>query len=731
MKAHLFIILALSGVIFTGNAGAVDDDAGMPPVGDLQTAVTPRFEAITDDFSDLSEWDLIFSEAESSYGDRPSVSNYNITIDEGFGVPAPSVRIAGGGSSTFATIYRTFDLDHLGDGDLFLGADVWIEHKPVHTDAGPVFRTPAFTVEIKNADGEFLLRTASIKPSHQWAYHEFDIGDLLEGTPSITILLSLSDWTSADHKEKMYIDNFYLGAKPPVITAPKDITKEATAPLTPIFIGIAGATDNLDPSPVISNDAPEKFPVGTTVITWKAADSSGNFATAEQTVTIQDTTKPVFSNLPSSATYTADSASGIKAEFVPPTATDTVDLDVNVTSSHISGTTFPVGDTTVAFTAEDDSGNAASYEITITVKYISGFQTITDDFLDLNQWETLISPCTRGSDYNSYTFTIDNTDGNPPPSVKIAGAADCHFLYFIRSIDVSELGDDESLFVGMDFKGLSTSYPEPPIRPKFGINLIVFNDISYNYYSKAFNERVSDRTWKLLSSDITGIARNANEIRIVILFVDPSSFDRQLEIYYDNFYIGTTPPSRSVQGSQSNAIPDGSTFQPTPHDGSRQTAESLSPVDTPTITITGGNPLNHEAHTNFVDPGASCIEADKIWPADASMENVEIIGTHIVTYVCSGSNGVSITSRVVNIVDTTNPAISLDGLAIVEHPNGASYSDAGATCSDNYDPDRHVESDDTVDVNTPGQQTLRYTCTDSSGNRAEDVVRTVVVLESR
>ena len=51
-------------------------------------------------------------------------------------------------------------------------------------------------------------------------------------------------------------------------------------------LGEASATDAVDGSPVITNDAPDMFPIGTTTITWNATDSAGNWATATQLVTV-------------------------------------------------------------------------------------------------------------------------------------------------------------------------------------------------------------------------------------------------------------------------------------------------------------------------------------------------------------------------------------------------------------------------------------------------------------
>jgi hypothetical protein len=79
---------------------------------------------------------------------------------------------------------------------------------------------------------------------------------------------------------------------PPVLTVPADIVLEATGLLTPVSLGTATATDLADPSPVLTNDAPPAFPIGTTVVTWTATDAAGNSASATQSVTVADTTPP-------------------------------------------------------------------------------------------------------------------------------------------------------------------------------------------------------------------------------------------------------------------------------------------------------------------------------------------------------------------------------------------------------------------------------------------------------
>ena len=159
----------------------------------------------------------------------------------------------------------------------------------------------------------------------------------------------------------------------PVITAPADVTMEATAHLTPVSLGTPTFSDNLTATAdiVISNDAPAAFQVGTTIVTWTATDKAGNSAKATQKVTITDTTKPTIAHH-DDVTVEATSANGAIVTYDPPVATDIVDGTDTVTCLSAnelgSGDTFPIGDTTVTCNATDKAGNAAvptSFKVTV------------------------------------------------------------------------------------------------------------------------------------------------------------------------------------------------------------------------------------------------------------------------------------------------------------------------------------------------------------------------------
>ncbi len=82
--------------------------------------------------------------------------------------------------------------------------------------------------------------------------------------------------------------------------------------------------------------------------------------------------------------------------------------------------------------------------------------------------------------------------------------------------------------------------------------------------------------------------------------------------------------------------------------------------------------------------------------------------------------------------DTTKPVIALLGNASVTVEAGASYTDAGATASDDVDGDisSRIVKGGSVNTSVPGNYTLTFNVSDSAGNAADQVVRTVRVSDT-
>ena len=93
------------------------------------------------------------------------------------------------------------------------------------------------------------------------------------------------------------------------------------------------------------------------------------------------------------------------------------------------------------------------------------------------------------------------------------------------------------------------------------------------------------------------------------------------------------------------------------------------------------------------------------------------------------SQDLSIQANFEASMDAGAPVISLIGDADVSHAQGKPYTDAGATATDDVDGDitSSVTTSGTVTTGTAGAYTITYSVSDSAGNAATQVTRTVTV----
>jgi hypothetical protein len=145
----------------------------------------------------------------------------------------------------------------------------------------------------------------------------------------------------------------------PTIAAAEDVT---LASCVDHAIGFAMAADRCDGGPVtVTNDAPGTFVVGPNLVTWTAQDMQSRVATAGQTVTIVDTTSPIFTLVPPDVSMNNCGTATLGA----PAADD--DCAGTPTFTNNAPALFQVGATPVTWTARDGSGNTTTATQMVTV----------------------------------------------------------------------------------------------------------------------------------------------------------------------------------------------------------------------------------------------------------------------------------------------------------------------------------------------------------------------------
>lgn len=227
----------------------------------------------------------------------------------------------------------------------------------------PTLATPSsFTAEATSAAGAVVSYTAtatdlvdgSVTPSCSPASGAaFAIGET-------TVTCSASD--AAGNSAIAPFTITVVDTTAPVLNLPADVDAEANQLGGKIETFSPTATDAVDGSVTVTclPASGSLFAVGSTTVACTATDSHGNTATASLTIKINDTTEPVVS-VPGPLTLEATGPTGATADFAADvTAEDVVDGAVSTSCTPGSGTTFPLGTTSVTCTATDAAGNLGS-----------------------------------------------------------------------------------------------------------------------------------------------------------------------------------------------------------------------------------------------------------------------------------------------------------------------------------------------------------------------------------
>ncbi len=145
----------------------------------------------------------------------------------------------------------------------------------------------------------------------------------------------------------------------------------------------AGMTDG----PVFNNQN-NYFPVGTSIVTYTALDATLASASCSFSVTVIDVQAPTFVTAPQDTTiYAVSDDCSAPYTWVEPFVTDNCEVDSvwfeTIPVGYGNGDDFPVGQTTVVYTAIDIHGNSSTHTFIITVIDTTGpvFDNCPDDIV--------------------------------------------------------------------------------------------------------------------------------------------------------------------------------------------------------------------------------------------------------------------------------------------------------------------------------------------------------------
>ncbi|HJQ31504.1 MAG TPA: Ig-like domain-containing protein [Pyrinomonadaceae bacterium] len=197
-----------------------------------------------------------------------------------------------------------------------------------------------------------------------------------------TITLKVTD-PSGDFSEDTVSINI-VDTTDPMITAPPNVTvntgpgaSSCGAFVSDATLGTPTASDGCSASVTVTRSgvpSGNNFPVGTTIVTYTADDGHGHTKNAYQSVTVNDNTPPTITAPANIVTNAPANSCSVSLDPGTPTVGD------NCPGATYAGARsdmqplnapYPVGTTTITWTATDAHGNSATATQTVTVKDVT------------------------------------------------------------------------------------------------------------------------------------------------------------------------------------------------------------------------------------------------------------------------------------------------------------------------------------------------------------------------
>jgi len=257
--------------------------------------------------------------------------------------------------------------------------------------------------------------------------NSFGCSDLGANTVTVTATDGSGNTTTATTSVTV-VDNI-----DPVITVvanPADVVLDATGSGSITAAMVASATDNCTTAPTITvtPTTVDCSDLGVVTVTVIASDANGNTSTASVPLNVVDNAAPVITSAQGDTTLAACEAQFNYAVNV----TDNCGFTATMTSGLASGSTFPVGTTTVTWVFADASGNAVTHSFDVTVEPLGTYTLpVKDEFcfdngpFDLQNGQTglvfsgagvtatgdVFQPAVAGIGTHTLNFTFTDANG--------------------------------------------------------------------------------------------------------------------------------------------------------------------------------------------------------------------------------------------------------------------------------------------------------------------------------
>ena len=578
-----------------------------------------------------------------------------------------------------------------------------------------------------------------------------------------TIGMTTVTYTATDAANNVTVCSFTVtvaDTEAPVIAGcPADITVNATGCDATVTWSMPTATDNCAGVTVVaSHTSGDVFPVGTTAVTYTATDAAGNTTVCTFNVIVLDAEAPVFAGCPSAITANAAAGScNAVVSWTAPTATDNCS-GIAVVASHNSGDIFPVGTTTVTYTATDASGNTAvcSFDVTIfdmdaptVVSCTADISTAADagncgaivtwtsPVFDDNCGYTVSSTHTPGTFFNIGTTTVTYT------AIDASGnSVDCSFNVTVTDNEAPAFaGCPINITIGTDAGACDAvvnwtapiasdncagvtvvaSHISGDVFP-IGTTTVTYTatDASSNIAVCSFTITVTDTELPVIAGCPANITVAAVGCDAIVTWTAPTATDNCAGVTMvashtsgDVFPVGTTTVNYTATDAAGNTAVCSFTVTVT---------ETEAPViaGCPSDISVNADAGSCNAIVNWTAPTATDNCGVTGFISTHNSGDAFVIGTTTVVYTATDANGNSATcSFTVTVTDTEAPVISGCPADINIDADagtcGAIVTWTAPTVADNCAGVTMTASHNPGDLFPIGTTTVTYTATDAAG----------------
>ena len=483
-------------------------------------------------------------------------------------------------------------------------------------------------------------------------------------------------WTAVDNAGNSVFATQHVNVvdtTSPNISSLSDIIAEAVVPLNNIIELQSPEAHDIMGDVSITNDAPEFFAIGETIVTWIATDESGNTVSSEHKVIITDTISPTLT-VPGDIIVEATSSDQNYVQLGESTATDNGEI-VSITND--APEFFALGDTTVTWTVSDYSGNISTG---------SQIVTVTDTTApEISQLENIILEAT------SVNENIVNLDEPSTSDIQ-------ELIIYKDAPDVFPIGDTLVTWIITDETGNhSIAVQTVTIVDTTVPTLLLPEDMIVE--ATSLQETLVD-LGQAEADDISGISSIVNN--------SP-----------DAFPLGTTVVTWSATDNHHNTI---------------SAEQTITVVDTTVPTIITPQDIVREAVNptlNFIQLG-ELVASDSVGIESISNDKPIIFqfgSTTVIWTVTDTSGNISQVTQAITVIDTTSPDISAPSDIVAEATDlSNNVVELGeATVYDIMS----VESitNDAPEFFPVGETTVTWTATDSSGN-SSTATQTVTIIDT-